>query len=92
MEKNLEDWQRIIQVRSLVVSPEEEYHTSLKFASLCRKNGRQNLALRTLVRLLEADTDGGDPCNLPLNRPHVTMAYLKHLWKEGKQVCCENII
>ena len=35
-----EDWQRIIQVRSLVVSPSEDMNTWLKYASLCRKNGR----------------------------------------------------
>lgn len=34
-----EDWQRIIQVHSLVLSPEEDIHTWLKYASLCRKSG-----------------------------------------------------
>lgn len=35
-----EDWQRIIQVRSLVVSPQEDMKTWLKYSSLCRKSGR----------------------------------------------------
>lgn len=34
-----EDWQRIIQVHSLVLSPQEDMHTWLKYASLCRKSG-----------------------------------------------------
>ena len=36
----VEDWQKIIQVRSLVVSPLEDMKTWLKYASLCRKSGR----------------------------------------------------
>lgn len=35
----VEDWQRIIQIHSLVLSPREDIHTWLKYASLCRKNG-----------------------------------------------------
>lgn len=34
-----EDWQRILQVHSLVLSPREDVHTWLKYASLCRKSG-----------------------------------------------------
>lgn len=36
----VEDWQKIIQVRTLVVSPQEDVHTWLKYASLCRKSNR----------------------------------------------------
>ena len=36
----VEDWQKIIQVHSLVVSPEEDMRTWLKYSSLCRKSGR----------------------------------------------------
>lgn len=36
----VEDWQRIIQVHSLVLSPEEDVHTWLKYAALCRKSSR----------------------------------------------------
>lgn len=34
-----EDWQRIIQIHSLVLQPHEDIHTWLKYASLCRKSG-----------------------------------------------------
>jgi FKBP12-rapamycin complex-associated protein len=36
----VEDWQKIIQIRSLVVTPAEDMRTWLKYASLCRKSGR----------------------------------------------------
>ncbi|GFS99114.1 hypothetical protein TNCV_822401 [Trichonephila clavipes] len=40
----VEDWQKIMQVHSLVVSPQEDMRSWLKYASLCRKAGR----LRTI--------------------------------------------
>lgn len=35
----VEDWQKIIQVHSLVLEPHEDVHTWLKYAALCRKSG-----------------------------------------------------
>lgn len=34
-----EDWQKILQVHSIVLSPYEDVHTWLKYAALCRKSG-----------------------------------------------------
>ena len=31
----VEDWQKILQVRSLVISPQDDIRTQLKFAGLC---------------------------------------------------------
>lgn len=36
----VEDWQRIIQVHSLVLTPQDDMKTWLKYASLCRKSGQ----------------------------------------------------
>ena len=36
----VEDWQRILMVRSLVISPHEDMRTWLKYASLCGRSGR----------------------------------------------------
>lgn len=36
----VEDWQKILMVRSLVVNPHEDMRTWLKYASLCGKSGR----------------------------------------------------
>lgn len=35
----VEDWQRIIQVHSLVLTPQEDKKTWVKYAALCRKSG-----------------------------------------------------
>ena len=44
----VEDWQRILQVRSLVVTPQEDMKTWLKYASLCRKTRRLVSCWRSL--------------------------------------------
>lgn len=41
----VEDWQKILMVRSLVVNPHEDMRTWLKYASLCGKSGRLVSAL-----------------------------------------------
>ncbi|XP_035780760.1 serine/threonine-protein kinase Tor-like [Anopheles albimanus] len=79
----VEDWQRIIQVHSLVVSPKEDIRTWLKFASLCRKNGSLKLSEKTLVMLLEYDPLKKLHEPLPVDKPHVTFAYTKHLHMAG---------
>ncbi|KAK3104575.1 hypothetical protein FSP39_005244 [Pinctada imbricata] len=82
----VEDWQKIIQVRSLVVSPVEDMKTWLKYASLCRKSGRLALSHKTLVMLL-----GIDPSKMPADQtipttnPQVTFAYMKHMWKNNQK-------
>jgi FKBP12-rapamycin complex-associated protein len=35
-QRSVDTWQRILLVRSLVLSPEDDIDTYLKFASLCR--------------------------------------------------------
>ncbi|XP_050511015.1 serine/threonine-protein kinase Tor [Diabrotica virgifera virgifera] len=82
----VEDWQRIIQVHSLVLEPYEDIHTWLKYAALCRKNGSVRLSHKTLVMLLGYDPEENPQLQLPVTCPHVTFAYTKHLWAiEQKQ-------
>lgn len=81
----VEDWQRIIQVHSLVVSPQEDVHTWLKYASLCRKSGSIKLSHKTLVMLLGVDPSKNPEQDLPFVQPQVTFAYTKHLWMDGKE-------
>ena len=81
----VEDWQRIIQVHSLVVSPQEDVHTWLKYASLCRKSRQLKLSHKTLVMLIGCDPSQTPELDLPSNQPHVTFAYTKHLWMDGKE-------
>ena len=39
--RNVEVWQALLCVRGLVLSPEHDHTTTLKFASLCLKSGRK---------------------------------------------------
>ncbi|XP_044740220.1 serine/threonine-protein kinase Tor [Chrysoperla carnea] len=80
-----EDWQRILQVHSLVLSPQEDMHTWLKYASLCRKSGSLNLSHKTLVMLMGIDPSLNPDEPLPNTQPRVTLAYSKHLWMSNKK-------
>ncbi|XP_059160425.1 serine/threonine-protein kinase mTOR-like [Physella acuta] len=81
----VEDWQKILQVRSLVISPEEDMDAWLKFASLCRKNERLALSHKTLVTLLGTDPSKNPEHFIPNTHPKVTFAYMKHMWKDKHQ-------
>ena len=52
---NVEDWQRILQVRSMVLTQQEEIKSWVKFASICRKSGKMDLSRKTLMSLLKSD-------------------------------------
>lgn len=80
----VEDWQKILQVHSLVLSPEEDMRTWLKFASLCQQAGRHNLSHRILCTLMQCDPTKIDG-PLPLTHPQVTFAYIKHMWKSNRK-------
>ena len=43
--RNVEVWQALLCVRGLVLSPEHDHTTTLKFASLCLKSGRKRWPL-----------------------------------------------
>lgn len=83
-QKNVDVWQRVLRVRSLVVKPKQDMQIWIKFANLCRKSGRMGLARKALNSLLE---DGGDPDHPNTARapPPVIYAQLKYLWSTGSQ-------
>ncbi|XP_014662370.1 PREDICTED: serine/threonine-protein kinase mTOR-like [Priapulus caudatus] len=82
----VEDWQRVLQVRSLVVTPQEDMRTWLKYASLCRKSGRLGLSSKTLVTLMVVDPSR-QPEDTALHTayPHVTFAYIKHMYEKNQK-------
>ncbi|XP_050539572.1 serine/threonine-protein kinase mTOR [Daktulosphaira vitifoliae] len=86
----VEDWQRIIQVHSLVLSPKEDMHTWLKYAALCRKSSRLVLSHKTLTTLLGIDPSQNPNEPLPVEHPHVTFAYIKHMWTSGAKMDAYN--
>lgn len=82
----VDDWQRVLQVRSMVIKPQEDERTWLKFASLCRKSGRLQLSHKTLVSILGTDPAKAPDAKLPTHHPQATLAYCKHLWdSNGKK-------
>ena len=86
-QRTVEDWQKILQVHSLVLSPEEDMRTWLKFASLCQESRRTNASSRILCMLMGKDPSKTPEDPLPMNYPQVTFAYIKHQWKSNnKQV------
>uniref|UniRef100_A0A7M5X2B8 FAT domain-containing protein n=1 Tax=Clytia hemisphaerica TaxID=252671 RepID=A0A7M5X2B8_9CNID len=82
---NVEEWHRILQVHSLVLTPQEDMKTWLKYASLCRKSGQLGLSQQTLVTLLEADPYLNQDKPIPSTYPMVTFAFMKHMWKSGQR-------
>ena len=87
----MEDWQRILQVRSLVLTQQEELKSWIKFASICRKSGKLSLSERTLITLLSNDPS----CNIDVDPlsvkfPQVCSEVKQHL--QNYFVCACTIV
>eukprot|EP00026_Physarum_polycephalum_P000091 Phypoly_transcript_00091.p1 GENE.Phypoly_transcript_00091~~Phypoly_transcript_00091.p1 ORF type:complete len:2307 (+),score=451.47 Phypoly_transcript_00091:133-7053(+) len=82
-QQNVEVWQSILAVHSLVIPPQEELDMWLKFIGLCRKGGRLSLAHKTLAMLMGRDPAQHPTGGLPHAHPRVTFAYVKQLWSAG---------
>jgi len=84
--RSVEVWQRMLSVRSMVVSYKEDIETWIEFSSLCRRSNRLHLSLKVLTQLL-----GVSPyvfvkrpdIPLPRDYPQMTFACLKHLYSAG---------
>ncbi|RDX82964.1 Serine/threonine-protein kinase TOR, partial [Mucuna pruriens] len=78
-------WQALLAVRALVLPHVEDVETWLKFASLCRKSGRNSQAKTTLLKLLQYDPEKS-PENVRYHGPpQVMLAYLKYQWSLGEE-------
>ncbi|KIK08874.1 hypothetical protein K443DRAFT_655406 [Laccaria amethystina LaAM-08-1] len=82
---DVEVWQRILQVRTLVLNPEDDPIMWIKFANLCRKNERMVLAEKTINSLLSPERQNQ---RLHENHrtqapPNVVYAQLKYMWSTG---------
>lgn len=81
---DVEVWQRILQVRTLVLSPIEATDMWIKFANLCRKSDRLDLACKTLNSLLGTSPPSGSETQGQTRAPpHVVYAYFKYTWAKG---------
>uniref|UniRef100_H3G802 Serine/threonine-protein kinase TOR n=1 Tax=Phytophthora ramorum TaxID=164328 RepID=H3G802_PHYRM len=85
VERNIQVWQSLMLVRSLVFDPREDVDIWLKYARLCLKSGHINLASSALwrvgaqpfIRSVERDPAAQDP--------RVAFSYLRHLWAENRE-------
>lgn len=83
-ERNVETWQRMLKVRALVLTPKENIDMWIKFANLCRKQGRIGLAEKSLRSLQSVQVDpDADPLTASSAIPEVTYAQLKYAWTTG---------
>eukprot|EP00834_Sanchytrium_tribonematis_P001859 NODE_49_length_31687_cov_0.791123.p1 type:complete len:2184 gc:universal NODE_49_length_31687_cov_0.791123:15256-8705(-) len=86
MQRNVEVWQKVLKVRSLVLQPLEDIDTYLKFCSLCFKSQNQKLALKTLTSLFGFDPSASAESKVLGSDPRLVYAYIKYLWNaEDKQ-------
>jgi FKBP12-rapamycin complex-associated protein len=91
--RNVEVWQRMLRLRTVVMTPPENMHMWVKFANLCRKSGRLGLAEKSLRSLTGLDAHGplesvipywrDKDKGAPLERiaPPVLYAILKYQWQ-----------
>ncbi|XP_075980092.1 serine/threonine-protein kinase mTor-like isoform X2 [Anticarsia gemmatalis] len=81
----VEDWRKMLQIRSLVMSPREDFQTWLKFASLCRKTGAINQAHKIVLSILGSDPINNPDVLLRTQDPRIVLSYSKNLWDAGNK-------
>ncbi|KAJ7759255.1 phosphatidylinositol 3-kinase [Mycena metata] len=88
---DVEVWQRVLQVRTLVINPESDPDMWIKFANLCRSSERMALADKTinspactemLSYLVITSRRTGHHAQAP---PDVVYTQLKYMWANGAQ-------
>ncbi|KAF2929772.1 hypothetical protein DAI22_05g082400 [Oryza sativa Japonica Group] len=84
--RNVEVWQALLAVRELVLPPNEDRDTWIKFAKLCWKSGRISQAKSTLVKLLQFDPESSPELTLYHGHPQVVLAYLKYQYAVGDEL------
>ncbi|KAI0832116.1 FAT-domain-containing protein [Trametes gibbosa] len=86
---DVEVWQRILQVRALVLSPDDDPVMWIKFANLCRKSNRMFLAEKTINSLLWPERLNQTPHaraqQFSKAPPMVIYAHLKCAWAKGER-------
>lgn len=80
-QRNPDIWQRMLKVRALVIKPKQDMEMWIKFANLCRKSGRFNLAEKSFKNLL----DQGSTENHTRAPHQVVYAQMKYMWARGQK-------
>ncbi|KAJ1361790.1 hypothetical protein KIN20_021134 [Parelaphostrongylus tenuis] len=81
--QNIEQWQRLLILRSLVLTPQEMHPLRVKFSSLCRKHGKHVMCRDVLRELLGLEP--GAPLHkavAPNEKPQLVLALCKQLWMD----------
>jgi FKBP12-rapamycin complex-associated protein len=81
--------QEILTIRSLVMQPKDDIENWLKFAELCRKEGKLQLTLKTLSSLMQVSPAlfiARPELSLPVDYPQMTLSCLDYLWASGYQL------
>ena len=80
MQKDIDIWQKILTIRSLVKSRAEDVDLYIKYANLCRKNGRF-VQCKRVLESLRKDLD----CSRVNDLAKVDFAYMKCSFDHGNQ-------
>lgn len=82
-QRDVEVWQRILQLRSLVLTPSEDMDTWIHFADLCRTSDRLNLAEKTLTSLVGSSCSNLDAESRSRAPPPIVFAYYRLKWAQA---------
>lgn len=82
----VENWQKILTLRSLVMTPQEDMRGWIKFASICQDSDSQcRLKQSCSVLKMLMNNDFGEIDEISIEHPQVTFAYLKYMWRSGQR-------
>ncbi|KAG8827189.1 phosphatidylinositol kinase- protein kinase tor1 [Serendipita sp. 401] len=77
-QRDIDVWQKILQLRGLVLEPEDDVDSWIRLANLCRKSGRMHFADKALRVLMD-----GLPMASDKAPPAVVYSILKVNWAKG---------
>ncbi|CCD61569.1 Target of rapamycin homolog [Caenorhabditis elegans] len=81
--RNVEQWQRLIMLRGLVLSPQEMHPLRVKFSSMCRKQGKNSMSRAVLRELLSLPANSDlVRAKAPFDKPLLVLALAKQLYQD----------
>lgn len=78
----VENWQKILTLRSLVMTPQDDMRGWIKFASICQNSDSQ-CRLKQSCSVLKMLMNTED--SISMEHPQVTFAYIKYMWRSGQK-------
>ena len=86
-QEDVDVWASLLSVRLMVMKPDDDVATFLRYSALCRKSNRMAASLRVFTQLLHCDAaallQAHLPSSLSVQHPTVVYAFIKHLWAAG---------